>query len=48
LDRRIPDPESLRREVATWELARNDQHTTVSWHFTTDQARTKLERFYKS
>lgn len=46
LDRRIPNLEALQREVAAWEQARNDQQATVSWHFTTDQARQKLERFY--
>jgi hypothetical protein len=48
LDRRIPDLARLRREVAAWEQMRNDQHATVSWHFTTDNARTKLKRFYPS
>ena len=48
LDRRIPDLDTLRREVAAWEQVRNDQQTTVSWHFTTDRARQKLERVYRS
>jgi hypothetical protein len=48
LDRRIPDAETLRRELAAWEQGRNDQHATVSWHFTTDKAREKLKRFYPS
>ena len=46
LDRRIPDLETLRREVTAWEQERNDQHATVSWHFTTADARQKLARFY--
>jgi len=46
LDRRIPDGETLRREVATWEQGRNDQQATVSWHFTTARAREKLGRCY--
>jgi hypothetical protein len=48
LDRRIPDADTLRREVATWEQGRNEQQATVSWQFTTDKAREKLKRFYPS
>jgi hypothetical protein len=48
LDRRIPNVETLRQEVAAWEQRRNDQQATVSWHFTTEHARQKLERFYAS
>jgi hypothetical protein len=48
LDRRIPDLETLRREVAAWERVRNEQHATVSWHFSTADARQKLDRFYRS
>jgi hypothetical protein len=46
LDRRIPDVETLRTEADAWEQGRNDQHATISWHFTTAHAREKLERFY--
>jgi transposase len=48
LDRRIPDVETLRQEVVAWEQMRNAQHATVSWHFTTADARQKLQRFYSS
>ena len=48
LNRRIPDVETLRQEVAVWEQERNEQHATVSWHFTIADARRKLERFYPS
>jgi hypothetical protein len=48
LDRRIPDVETLRHEVATWENMRNDQQATVSWHFTKEHARQRLDRFYPS
>jgi hypothetical protein len=48
LDRRIPNVETLRQEVAAWEQRRNDQQATVSWHFATEHARQKLERFYAS
>lgn len=46
LDRRIPDRETLVREVAAWESARNRTATGVDWQFTTDDARTKLKRLY--
>jgi hypothetical protein len=48
LDRRIPDIDTLHREVAAWEQERNDQHATVSWHFTSADARDKLGRLYPS
>jgi hypothetical protein len=48
LDRRIPDLDTLRQEVAAWKHLRNEQRATVSWHFTTDRAREKLGRFYTS
>jgi DDE superfamily endonuclease len=46
LDRRIPDVEALRREVAAWERARNAATVKVDWHFTTADARVKLKRLY--
>jgi hypothetical protein len=46
LDRRIPDLETLRREVAAWEAERNAAAVTVDWQFTTADARTKLKRLY--
>lgn len=46
LDRRIPDLETLRREVAAWEADRNARTTGVDWQFTTADARTKLRRLY--
>jgi hypothetical protein len=48
LDRRIPDLDTLHCEVAAWETTRNEQQATVSWHFTTADARHKLGRFYES
>lgn len=44
LDRRIPDLETLRREVAVWEADRNSAAVTVDWQFTTADARTKRKR----
>lgn len=48
LDRRIPDRETLEREVAAWEARRNVCQATVDWQFTTDTARDKLKRLYPS
>lgn len=48
LDRRIPDIDTLRREVAAWERARNAAVVTVDWQFTTADARIKLKRLYPS
>jgi transposase len=46
LDRRIPDEDTLRREIAAWEETRNAQQITVDWRFTVEDARTKLKRLY--
>jgi hypothetical protein len=46
LDRRIPDLEALRGEVATWERDRNGAVVGVDWQFRTADARTKLARLY--
>jgi transposase len=48
LDRRIPDRESLEREVAAWEAERNALGGKVDWRFTTEDARIKLRRLYPS
>jgi hypothetical protein len=46
LDRRIPDPEYLRREAGAWESERNDKGVLIHWRFTTTDARVKLQRLY--
>jgi hypothetical protein len=46
LKRRIPDVDTLKREVAAWQTARNTQQATVRWQFDVTQARTKLMRLY--
>jgi hypothetical protein len=43
---RIPDDETLCREIAAWETARNQQRATVNWQFTSIDARNKLKRLY--
>ena len=48
LDRRIPDRETLEREVAAWEEERNALGGKVDWRFTTEDARIKLKRLYPS
>lgn len=46
LDRRIPEIEKLRSEVAVWEVDRNNKIATVDWQFSTKDARIKLKRLY--
>ena len=43
LDRRIPDRETLAREVAAWVAKRNIHNAKANWHFTTPEARVKLK-----
>lgn len=46
LDRRIPDLETMRACVAAWETSRNHKKPTINWHFSTNDARTKLKSLY--
>jgi hypothetical protein len=46
LDRRIPDLQTLEREVAAWEVDRNTHGGTVDWRFSTADARIKLKHLY--
>ena len=48
LGRRIPDQETLRKEITAWEERRNEQEVTVNWRFTTADARIRLKRLYPS
>ena len=48
LSRRIPDQETLKREVQAWQNRRNQQCSTVHWRFTTQDARIKLKKLYPS
>lgn len=48
LRRRIPDQATLAHQTAAWERARNARPTTISWRFTTADARIKLKRLYPS
>lgn len=46
LNRRIPDKQTLKREVAQWQNQRNVLQAKVDWRFFTDDARVKLKRLY--
>lgn len=46
LNCRISDVETIKHEVKAWQQQRNQQCATVQWRFTTNNARTKLERLY--
>lgn len=48
LDRRIPDPETLKTEIAAWETRRNETANKIDWQFTTQDARIKLKHLYPS
>ncbi len=48
LKRRLPDVETLGREVRAWEAERNRLGASVDWRFTTDDARAKLRKLYPS
>lgn len=48
LDRRMPDQETLVKEVAAWEKKRNAQQATIDWRFSVDDAREKMKRLYSS
>lgn len=44
--KRIPDKETLRREVIAWERRRNNQKKTIDWRFTKQKADKKLYAYY--
>ena len=48
LDRRIPNPETLQREVNAWQQHRNASAVGANWQFTAEGARIKLGRLYPS
>jgi hypothetical protein len=48
LDRRIPDEETLKGEIAAWEAQRNAEQATIDWRFSVTDARKKLKRLYPS
>ena len=46
LGRRIPDIETMAREVRAWQFQRNRDRAVVEWLFTAPDARHKLPRLY--
>jgi hypothetical protein len=48
LDRRIPDANTLTREIAAWECQRNAEQATIDWRFSISDARKRLKRLYPS
>jgi hypothetical protein len=46
LDRRLPGPETLIREMAAWQEKRNARARPMDWRFTTEDARIKLKKLY--
>lgn len=46
LARRIPDADTLTREVAAWERTRNSEPVKINWQFTTADARIELRHLY--
>ncbi len=48
LKRRLPDIETLSREVAAWARERNRLGASVEWRFRTEDARIKLRSLYPS
>jgi DDE superfamily endonuclease len=48
LARRIPEEETLTREVQAYAQHRNTAKATIDWRFSLDDARSKLHRLYPS
>jgi transposase len=46
MDRRIPDQETLKEEIAAWQEKRNAIARPMEWRFTTEDARIKLKKLY--
>ena len=48
MDARIPDQQTLKKQVAIWQEQRNAISSPMKWRFTTDDARVKLKKLYPS
>ena len=48
LNRRIPNRETLKVEIAAWEKLRNQSGARIKWMFTIDKARDKMGKAYPS
>ncbi|MCI8604826.1 MAG: hypothetical protein HFE79_11895 [Ruminiclostridium sp.] len=45
-NKRIPDLPTLRDLLSMWASSRNNAQKGVDWHFTSDDARSKLKHLY--
>lgn len=43
---RIPTIDALNKSISSWHISRNAKQKGISWHFSTDTARTKLKHLY--
>ena len=48
LSGRIPTLQAIQERIAAWQERRNQQQVSISWRFTTADARIKLKRLYPS
>jgi len=48
LNRRIPEIETIKKEVKAWQNARNNKVAKINWRFTSKDARIKLKKLYPS
>jgi hypothetical protein len=46
LDRRIPNQETLKTEIAAWQEKRNAIASPMEWRFTNEETRVKLKKLY--
>ena len=46
MDRRIPDQETLKKQILAWQEKRNAIARPMEWRFTTEDARIKLKKLY--
>lgn len=46
LDRRLPDTDTMRSEIAAWEGDRNHGPSRIDWQLTTSDSRVKLKHLY--
>jgi len=46
MGRRIPDQETLKKEISAWQEKRNVMALPMEWRFTTEDARVKLKKLY--
>lgn len=46
LDRRLPDRDTLKAEIAVWQQQRNASARPMEWRFSTEEARVKLKKLY--